>query len=390
MKFYYQCVNCGKEYYRDDVIYLCPQCSQKNTNSTPPQGLLKVIYDYENIPKNFETLVTNNFFDLYPIKSLNSLPNLRIGNTPLYEYEIQREGKVISFFIKDDSQNPTYSFKDRASAMVSAFAKEKNINTIVAASTGNAGSSIAGICAAQQQKAIIYVPKTAPEAKLAQIKLYGAQIIEVDGNYDLAFDLSFESTLKNGWYNRNTAINPITVEGKKTVSFEIFRDLQQQVPNYIFVPVGDGVIISGVYKGFEDLLKIGIIEHMPTIVGIQAKGSSNLLDNLWKETFSSTPSNTIADSISVDIPRGFYMAADFIKKYNGQMLDVDDYKILKAIKIMAENFGILPEPASAAAFAGFLEYLHQDIFENEDKIVILHTGSGLKDLNALKMALNKQ
>ena len=183
-----------------------------------------------------------------------SLPKLRIGKTPLYSVN-KLDDAILPFHVhlKDDSQNPTYSFKDRASAIVSAFAKENKHGVIVTASTGNAGSSLAGICASQGQKAIIIVPETAPVAKLTQIIMYGAVVVPVKGTYDEAFDLSVRATEVFGWYNRNTAFNPLTIEGKKTVSFELFEDLGFKIPDRIFVPVGDGVIISGVYKGFEDL-----------------------------------------------------------------------------------------------------------------------------------------
>jgi threonine synthase len=384
MKFKYVCVNCGRVYETNDVMYLCPQCSSKNKKNQPPKGVLKIEYDYDKLPKSFDKLEQNNFIDLLPIRDIYSLPNLNVGNTPLYEYTFQKETEQVHLLIKDDSQNPTYSFKDRASALVSAFAKEKEINTIVAASTGNAGSSLAGICAAQQQKAIIYVPESAPQAKLTQIQMYGAELVKVQGNYDLAFDMSIEATEKNGWYNRNTAFNPLTIEGKKTVAFEIYSQLDGKLPDRIFVPVGDGVIISGVYKGFEDLLKIGIIDKMPVIVAVQAEGSNNLIANIHTDEFTAKPSETIADSISVDIPRNFYMARDYINTYDGEILEVSDKDIIRASKILSETTGLFAEPAAAAAFAGFMVYYYEDIFEDNTRNLVLLTGSGLKDLSAVQ------
>lgn len=389
MKFKYVCTNCGKVHETSEVIYLCPDCGKNATASTPPVGILKVVYNYDKISKNFNEIAEKQYIDLLPIRDIYSMPNLAVGNTPLYEYTFERYGEEITLFIKDDSQNPTYSFKDRASALVSAFAKEKEIDTIVAASTGNAGSSLAGICAAQQQKAIIYVPKSAPIAKLTQIKMYGAKLVTVDGNYDKAFDLSIEASNKNGWYNRNTAYNPLTIEGKKTVAFEIYQQLEGNLPDRIFVPVGDGVIISGVYKGFEDLLKIGIIEKIPIIVAVQAEGSKNLISNIDNKEFIVEPSNTIADSISVDIPRNFYMARNFIKEYKGEILQVTDAEILNASKALSEATGLFAEPAAAAAFAGFMTYLNEDIAEHESKNLVLLTGSGLKDLAAVQEIINK-
>jgi threonine synthase len=348
--------------------------------------VLKVIYDYKALSEfSFRELEENDFLQLLPVNDRKSFPNLRVGQSPLYKIDsIDGQSDDFELYLKDDSQNPTFSFKDRASAVVSAFAKENGIDTIVAASTGNAGSSLAGICAAQGQKAVIFVPSTAPKAKLTQIMMYGATLVPVAGNYDKAFDLSIEATKRFGWYNRNTAYNPFTIEGKKTVSYELFSQLEEHIPDYIFVPVGDGVIISGVYKGFEDLLELGLIEKMPVIIAVQAARSSNLVDNIGKEEFVSTPSNTIADSISVDIPRNFHMAAGYITKYHGQTVTVSDDDILRASSILAKNTGIFTEPAAAAAFAGFLTYKNRFLIPKASTNVVLLTGSGLKDLNAVQ------
>jgi len=385
-KYSYQCSDCSKQIPAGEIIYLCPDCSAKQLPNQPPLGVLKVIYDYKALSElSFRELEENNFLQLLPVNDQKNFPNLRVGKTPLYKIDsIDGQVNDFEFYLKDDSQNPTFSFKDRASAVVSAFAKENGIDTIVAASTGNAGSSLAGICAAQGQKAVIFIPSTAPKAKLTQIMMYGATLIPVAGNYDKAFDLSIEATKRFGWYNRNTAYNPFTIEGKKTVSFELFSQLKEHIPDYIFVPVGDGVIISGVYKGFEDLLEIGIIKKMPVIIAVQAAGSCNLVENIGKEEFVSTPSDTIADSISVDIPRNFHMAAGYITKYHGQTITVSDDDILRASSILAKNTGIFTEPAAAAAFAGFLDYKSRYLIPKSSSNVVLLTGSGLKDLNAVQ------
>lgn len=394
-KFYFECINCGRKYASNEVTYLCHECEKENTQTLPPKGVLKTLYEYDTIKSKakqqdlFDYLEKDDFLELLPINSKTNLPFLRVGKTPLYKIDAL-DGEKIDFelFLKDDSQNPTFSFKDRASYIVSGYAKENRINTIVAASTGNAGSSLAGICASQKQKAIIFVPASAPKAKLTQIVMYGAQIIPVAGTYDDAFDLSIEATKKFGWYNRNTAYNPFTIEGKKTVSFEIFSQLNKNIPDKIFVPVGDGVIISGVYKGFEDLLKLGIVNKVPTIVAVQSQGSSNIINNLDNETFISKPSNTIADSIAVDIPRNFYMTKSYIKKYNGEFIAVSDEDIMKALLTLSKNTGIFSEPAAAAAFAGMLKYSKNNIIKNNSKNIVLLTGSGLKDLNSVQSLID--
>lgn len=385
-EYVYFCPNCDKEYPGTEIIYLCPGCI--NNNSLPPKGILRVIYDYLDIPREsdiFRYLISTGFIDLLPIRSLNSLPPLRIGNTPLYAFK-RFEGKPLpfEFLLKDDSNNPTFSFKDRASALVSAFAKEHGQNTIIAASTGNAGSSLAGICASQGQKAIIVVPSSAPVAKLTQILMYGATIIPVLGNYDDAFELSIQATREFGWYNRNTAFNPLTIEGKKTVAFELFQQMNGHLPDRIFVPVGDGVIISGVYRGFEDLFILNLIENIPIIVAVQAEGSSNLISNLQADEFKVSKSHTIADSIAVDYPRNFYMVQGYLNDYNGESVSVSDDEILSASQLLANNTGIFAEPAAAAAFAGMLKYHKEDKLKPSTKNVVLLTGSGLKDIQSVQ------
>ncbi len=394
-KFIYKCTDCDKEYPKSEVKYLCPACEKENTNDKPPKGVLKVIYDYKNLQTSeglrsiYIHLKETEFLDLLPIENINSLPKLRVGETPLYrQSELNRKNLSFNLYLKDDSQNPTFSFKDRASALVYAYAKENNIDTIVAASTGNAGSSLAGICASQGQKAIIIVPESAPLAKLTQIVMYGAAIIPVKGTYDDAFDLSIKATEKFGWYNRNTAFNPLTIEGKKTVSFELFEQLNQNIPDRIFVPVGDGVIISGVYKGFEDLLQLGIIKKMPTIVAVQSDSSDNLTRNISNSEFIIKTSNTIADSISVDIPRNFYMTKQFIETYKGEYLTVTDNEILNASSQLSKNTGLFVEPAAATAFAGLLNYMNNNKIKAGSDNVVLLTGSGLKDLQSVQSVIS--
>ena len=390
-KFILECLDCGTQYDPDRVRYLCPVCSSGNSSDQPPQGVLKTLYDYLELSrwtgkreKRYEELKHAGFLDLLPIRSTDSLPRLRVGGTPLYPFGgFHKNAFPFRLFLKDDSQNPTFSFKDRASALVSAVAREQGMETIVAASTGNAGSSIAGMCASQGQQAVVLVPEQAPLAKLVQIIMYGACIVPVKGGYDDAFELSIKATERFGWYNRNTAYNPFTIEGKKTVSFELFGQLQTRVPDRIFVPVGDGVIISGVYKGFEDLWRIGLTDRLPVIVGVQAEGSDNLARNLTAAEFQSRPGHTLADSIAVDVPRNFLMARHYLHRYEGEVVTVSDEAILDASVRLAAETGIFTEPASAAAYAGMLKCFHAGMIRPGSDNVVLLTGSGLKDLKSV-------
>jgi threonine synthase len=390
-KFSYQCVNCGKEISTNEIIYLCPDCEPKNQPGKPLLGVLKVNYDYETIREDvksynlFSFLKDDGFIDLLPIDEAESIPGLHIGNTPLYEVD-NFEGEPLNsiLYLKNDARNPTLSLKDRASVVVSAFARQKGMETIITASTGNAGASLAGICAAQGQKAIILAPENAPIEKMLQIIMYDATVIPVKGTYDDAFDLSVELTKLTGVYNRNTAYNPFTVEGKKTAAYEIYDQLMGMVPDNLFVSVGDGVIISALYKGFEELIKLRITDTMPTIYAVQAEGSPNLVDNLERSEFKSVKSNTIADSISVDVPRNFYMTAGYMKAYGGEPVKVSDKEIMDASFKLARNTGIFAEPSAAAALAGFLKMHKKGRFADDSSNLVMITGSGMKDTAAVK------
>ncbi len=387
----YRCNDCGREYGGDETIYLCPSCSAGNRSGQPPRGVLKTLYDYDAVRRSspsFAELKRTKFISLLPVETVESLPPLRVGNTPLYRIT-SAEGQRMPcrLYLKDDSQNPTWSFKDRASALVSAYARERGFQTIITASTGNAGSSLAGICASQGQKALILVPENAPPAKLTQIVMYGATLVPVKGTYDDAFALSIKATEQFGWYNRNTAFNPLTIEGKKSVSFELYEQMGFRLPDTVFVPVGDGVILSGVYKGFEELLRLQITDRMPLIVAVQSAGSDNLVRNIDQEKFEVIPSSTVADSISVDLPGNFFMARRYINEYSGRTMTVTDEEILQASRLLAESTGLFAEPAAAAAYAGFVSYRRQGLLPDDSDNVVLLTGSGLKDTGSLRQMI---
>lgn len=388
----YSCVNCGASFTDKGVHYLCATCAKENREGQALKGVLKVVYPYTEIKKKLalqaDYLKETEYIDLLPLESLDSLPSLLVGKTPLYtvDQKLQAKGSY-SLHLKVESSNPTFSFKDRASALVSAFAKENGIDKIIAASTGNAGSSLAGICASQKQEAIILVPENAPKAKLTQVLMYGAKLVPVQGNYDDAYDLSLRLTEKYGLYNRNTAYNPMTIEGKKTVAFELYEQMKV-MPDKVFVPVGDGVIMAGLYKGFEDLLELGLIAKIPEVIAVQAEGSSNLIDNLEREIPEFNAAATVADSISVDIPRNYYMAKDFILRYKGKGLKVSDAEIIDASGCLARQFGLFVEPAAAAAYAGVLKYQNYNQIAENEEIVILLTGNGLKDIDTVSKHLH--
>jgi threonine synthase len=401
--YFYKCFSCHKEFnaskIESDIIYLCTDCGKAERNK-PLQGTLEVIYDYDNIRKNLsaDRFLKNSpgKFWLYP--QLWPLPysmdkdqvtfnkidpsvfNKIKLNSSFYEYTFR--GKTLSFL--DDTLNPTLSYKDRASTLVALKALQLGIKNIAAASTGNAGSSIAGICARLGLKAHIFVPESIPDAKRIQIQSFGANLYMVAGSYDDAFDLCLEISSSENWYVRNTAYNPLTIEGKKSAAFDIFIMSKGNIPDKIFIPVGDGVILTGVYKGFTELLNLGWIEKMPELIAVQASGSDAVVKYIEKGIFSFSPAHTIADSISTGVPRNLFMAADAVKMSCGKACRVTDDEILSAQKIMAENFGLLAEPASSAAFAGYIKMNDSGEIGADEKVLLLITGNGLKDIISLE------
>jgi threonine synthase len=317
----YKCFKCGKSYSPDQIekemLYLCPECGKAERNR-PLEGVLTVEYDYDDLRKKlsrdeFLKLTPGKFWlysELWPLDfkkfTDGQLNKLALPADQLFKYKI--EGREL--WIQDETRNPTLSYKDRASSLVALKAVELGINEISAASTGNAGSSLAGICARLGLQSIIYVPKNIPEAKRIQIEAYGAQLKIIDGDYDKAFDFCLEDSTKNNWYNRNTAYNPLTIEGKKSAAYDIFISSKGNISELIFVPVGDGVIISGIYKGFKELLALNWIEKLPKLIAVQSTGSDALVRYLKTGKFKYKPANTIADSISAGAPRNLYMTAN--------------------------------------------------------------------------------
>ena len=369
MKFNYRCTVCDTTYDIGPELSVCPGCSKDQRADQPLIGILEV--ELSGVPDQPFDII-----DLLPIES-KFFPPVPVGNTSLWEPEnLRRETGINRLYIKDEGTNPTYSLKDRASYLVSAAAKKFNIEDITLASTGNAGSSMAGIGAAAGQRVTLFLPKTAPPAKLVQALQYGARVFRVDGNYDKAYDLSLAFSEQKGGMNRNTAYNPLTIEGKKTVSLELYSQLGR-APDIVFVSVGDGCILSGVYKGFRDLVSLGLIPSVPRIVGVQAETSDALTRAFETEIFTNIPTTTVADSICVDVPRNGIHALSMLRKYNGEMMTVSDQEIISGQSYLARTTGLFTEPAGAAAFAGFQKAAAG--LDPDSLVVILATGNGLKD-----------
>lgn len=396
----YRCSLCQKEYLPAQVTYAC-DCG----------GNLDVVLDTDAIRKKYQpddlfSRAASSLWRFLPLLPVNFPPEGEhtplslAGGTPVVR--LTRLGGDLGLrhaWLKDESRNPTASFKDRASAIVVARAREIGAEVVVTASTGNAGAALAGMAAAVGQKAVIFAPRSAPPAKVAQLLVFGAQVLLVDGTYDDAFDLSIEASNAFGWYCRNTGYNPFTTEGKKTAAFEIWEWWLQtrgtlkninttSFPFTVFVSVGDGNIISGLHKGFKDLRELGWLDRMPRIIGVQAQGSAAIAHAFHARTETITPvqAQTLADSISVDLPRDGVRAVRAARETGGTYITVSDENILESITALGQA-GIFAEPAGAAAYAGLTASLAQGLVRSDEPVLVLNTGSGLKDVRAAMQAV---
>ena len=381
--FTYRCTDCGRTFTRDEVRYLCPECGKSYRPGIPLVGVLEAVFDAAAIRSAFDR--RNPDWQLFCAVEREFHPPLPVGNTPLVK--VDRLGSEIGLrglWVKNDGLNPSGSLKDRASFLVAAEALRLGEKRVVAASTGNAASALAAVCASAGLEALIFVPEKAPRAKLVQMVLAGATVVPVRGTYDDAFRLSFEYTASRGGLNRNTAYHPLTIEGKKTAGLEIWAQLGFEVPDAIVVSVGDGVILGGVHKAFVDLKRAGLTDRLPRLVGVQAEKSDAIHRYVETGRYEDAPDpSTRADSISVVCPSNAHGARRAILESRGLTLTVTDAEILDAQALLLSRTGIFAEPAGAAALAGLARLqAGPGRFGAGERVVVLATGHGLKDVEA--------
>ena len=381
-----RCIRCGKEHEPRPDATVC-ECG----------GLLDVVYDYDYI----KTKATKEYFAacddrtmwryraFLPVEESTPAPPLRVGWSPLYEEpRFAAQLGIGRLWLKDDGQNPTSSLKDRASSMAVAKAAEAGYTKIACSSTGNAASSLAGNAAAAGLETYIFVPGRAPVGKVAQLLIFGAHVYSVQGTYEDTFTLSAAAIDKFGWYNRNAAINPYLMEGKKTVSLEICEQLGWQAPDYVALSVGDGCTIAGVWKGFCDLYDAGLIDRLPRLISVQAENTCPI--NRAVETgepWQPMEENTLADSISVGVPRNADKAIAAIRASHGITVEVSDEEILEAMRRTGRACGVFGEPAGVTGTAGLIKLCAQGKLPADATVVSIVTGNGLKDTaNGIKAA----
>ncbi len=313
---------------------------------------------------------------------------LSVGGTPLLASPGLRSYLgTDDFWIKDETRTPTGSNKDRATALVVETAIRQGIGAVTCASTGNVAVSLAVGAAAAGVKAFIFVPDDVAESKLTLMLLSGATVFRVREGYDAAFKLSRLAAKTFGWHDRNTGYNPMTLDAKKTVALEAWEQLGRQVPDVVVCPVGDGPTLSAIAKGFNELMACGATTTLPRIIGVQADGCQPL-KRAWETNSPLVPvtPKTIADGIAVGDPVSAGMVLRDVKRSGGAFVAVSDDDLRSAMSTLASRGGVLAEPAGAAAFAGAERALQNGLMEPDERILVLVTGTAMKNLGQVRVA----
>ena len=373
-----ECTLCGETYDPEQIVYTC-------SNHPGVQGILEVQYDYDVVRERFDEPLDGNIRDQWmyraflPVEEDAEPVTLQEGGTDLYDTPRLSDELGVEMRVKDDGRNPTGVLKDRATSVSVTKATHAGRDVVTCASTGNAAASLAGYAARGGLDCRIFVPGDAPEGKLAQPLVYGADVLAVRGSYDEAYDLSMEVTEEFGWYNRNAAINPFQVEGKRTVGHELAEQTRGDVPDWLVFSMGDGCTIYGGWKGFREFRDLGFVDEAPKMLGVQAEGARAIHDAYHEHDSTDDVANTLADSIAVGRPRNTLKAVKALNESGGTSVVVSDDEILRGEKTLGSTEGIYAEPAGAAPIAGIRKALSEGIIDEDESVLAVVTGYGLKD-----------
>lgn len=381
-----ECTLCGATYDPEQVIYTCPAHDGVN-------GILDVQYDYDVVHDAFDADLDGDIRSQWkyraflPVDDEATVVTLDEGGTDLFDAPNLSAELGVRTLVKDDGRNPTGCFKDRASSIAVTKARHAGRDVVTCASTGNAAASLAAYAARGSLDCRIFVPADAPAEKLAQPLVYGADVLAVDGTYDEAYDLSVEVTDAYGWYNRNAAINPFQVEGKRTVGHELAEQfvVRGEVPDWVVFSMGDGCTIAGAWKGLREFSELGYIDGTPRMLGVQAEGAAAIHDAFHEHDVDDI-ADTLADSIAVGRPRNTVKACRALDDSGGTALTVSDEEILAAEHRLGRTEGIYAEPAGAAPVAGVGRARAEGIVTADETVVVVSTGFGLKDTESATAA----
>lgn len=376
--YYLKCANCGEEYPPEKVVYLCALCG----------GLLTVEYRYSEIPSNLDErwrsrpLSVWKYRELLPVMDQRKIVTLGEGGTKLHP--CRRLANILGLkevYVKNEGENPTGSFKDRGMTVGVTKAVELGIKRVACASTGNTSASLAAYAAKAGIKCTILIPSgKVAFGKLAQAIAHGAEIIQIQGNFDDALRLIRELCTAHSIYLLNS-INPYRLEGQKTIAFEI-KDQLNSVPDKVILPVGNAGNISAIWKGFTELNQLNMIDTLPQMIGIQAEGAAPIANavKMGKDVVEPLVNpETVATAIRIGAPVNWRKALKAIMESKGLAETVSDEEIIEAQKLLACHEGLFVEPASAASIAGLRKLTASGKIDENETVICITTGHGLKD-----------
>ncbi len=379
-----KCRECGKEYL-PDFLYICEDCF----------GPLDVLYTFtDNITKqtfeNRSDLTYWRYFEILPIKHKKNIVSLNGSITPLQKADNLgcAIGELKNLYIKNDSVNPTFSFKDRPAGVAVSKAKEMGLPAVGCASTGNLAASTAAHASKAQLPCYIFAPFDLEHVKIAQSLAYGAKFIAVDGTYDDANRLASVIGDSNGYGIVNINMRPYYVEGSKTLAFEVLEQLHWTVPDVLVIPVGSGAMLNSICKGFEEMMDLGIISDISNlkIIAAQPNGCSPIVDAYKKDSNDILPvelPDTIAKSLAIGDPGDGLYVLKRLKQFHGIGEKVTDNEIKNAILLLAKTEGIFTEPAGGVSVGVLKKLFEEGKIDKDEKIVCYVTGNGLKTTESI-------
>lgn len=385
-----KCRECGIE-YEPQFKYICEECF----------GPLDVQY---NFPSNINREVFSSrkeksywrYFEMLPVANKNNIVNLQAGLTPLQKADrlAKEMGGLKSLFIKNDSVNPTFSFKDRPAGIAVSRAKEIKLRAVGCASTGNLASATAAHAAVAELPCYIFAPSDIEHVKIAQALSYGGEFVAVDGTYDDANRVASIIGDSKGIGIVNINMRPYYVEGSKTLAYEVAEQLDWQVPDNLIIPVGSGAMLNAICKGFEELLMLGLVDHKTDfkITAAQPHGCAPIVDAFKKKTDQVIPverPDTIAKSLAIGDPGDGFYVLKRLNQYNGMAEEVTDEEIIDGILLLAKTEGIFTEPAGGVAVAVLKKLVEEGKIDKDERIVCYITGNGLKATEAITSVLPK-
>lgn len=368
-----ECINCGLNSISENPFIKCNRCG----------GLQEYRLLLDNV--RFNGPIT--FWRYRPVlPKVSHIVSLGEGGTPLQKAD--RLAEVMNFtnlFLKDETRNPTNSFKDRSAALIISDAKSKGFDNIVCASNGNHGASISAYAVKEDIQCNLIVPSGVDMGKLAQMLMYDAKIVQTGNSIEEAIEQALELEKEMDWYQATTELNPLSVEGLKTISYELVE--QEVIPDYVITAMGSGATLYAIWKGFKEMEQLGIIDHKPKMVGVQADGCSPITQAFNRgseEPLKIKKGETEASAIRVGDPIYGKLALQSLKESGGFAISVSDFEMLEAGKEIARSEGIFAEPASSAPVASLHNEFVQSTINQSSKIVCLITSSGLKTDDILR------